>query len=411
MILLLLACAAPTPVAMPEPLDCSVPLTAEVTVHEGFQGGEDLALVEGDVVSVDRQGRLTRRSFGGAETVIASGLGEIAGLVALPDGSFVLADVLSGSLVQVRTDGGVRTVLSGLAYPNGLAVVGPDTVVVSEQSDGRVSRVTVSTGSREVLAQGLDRPNGVAVDASGIVYVTSFGGATVTRIDGVAERFGDVALSVPTTPCEADGSWCLVGDALGVCADGVCEPYAPSCVVDGELCTSEVLGAPVESRCTQGLCPFTPLDQVDACAGRAAGEACGTGTCRASEQGVLVCDLGVGPSCDGQTVGEACVVNDGVRPFFGTCLDFGTTLACRPPELEAVGGGLDGLEVDPCGGVWATEFETGALHHWSAEGGRSTVVEVLPSTWIPNLVWAESGRRLLIGERGAGALYEVRVRP
>lgn len=412
MIWFLLGCTDGPVVPEPEPLDCTLPIAVDWSVHEGFQGGEDLALVDGEVVSVDREGRLTRRSFAGEQTLIASGLGEIAGLVALPDGSFVLADVLAGALIQVGSDGSVRTVVSGLAYPNGLALAGPDAVVVSEQSDGRLSRVEVSSGTRTVLAEGLDRPNGVVVDTDGSVLVTSFGSGTITRVGAQTRSFGDVLIPVPSTPCETEGEACLTGEALGTCQSGTCEALAATCPTDGEPCSSEVLGQTVHSRCQDGLCPLTPTGQLDACVDQLPGASCSlegqTGICAESVQGLVACDLG--PTDDCTVAGASCTANDGLRPFFGTCLDFAGVLACRPPELDVVGGGLDGLEVDACGHVWATEFRTGALHHWGPEGGRSEVVAELPSGWIPNLVWSEAGHRLFVMERGDGRLFDVRVR-
>lgn len=411
----------PVPTEPPEcPGEVGVPV-AFVT-HEGFSGGEDLAFdPEGGVYSVDAAGRLTRRTLDGQESVIRGGLGSIAGIVRLPDGDLVLADVLAGALLRVHPDGATETVVSGLAYPNGLALDGTGAVITSEQSDDRVSRVDLTTGAVEVLAEGLDRPNGVAVARDGSVFVGSFGGGTVTRIRaGVAEPFGDISILQPSTPCAADGDPCMLGDAPGTCAADACEPShdAAACagLADGIPCTTELFGATVESRCTAGFCPWSPGGALDACMGAADFASCTLdgqdGTCIRSPQELLACSVDVAEPCLSLQADDPCILDDGVRPFLGTCLDFGATLACRPPDLEPIGGGLDGLGVDVCGNVWATEFRTGSVHLWGPDGGRSTVAATLPSAWIPNLAWGPgaggaAADSVFVMDRDEGRLFEL----
>ncbi len=415
----------PTPVPTePPPVDCArwlEPPLGWVAV-DGFTGAEDFAFTpDGAVISVDGQGRLVRQTRAGDTTVIRGGLGETAGLVLTPDGTVIVADVLAGALLAVGMDGSTRTLTTGLAYPNGLALDGADHVLVTEQSDGRLSRIDLNTGAQETLATGLDRPNGVTIDASGTIYVASFGSGTITRItDAGPELFGDVEILQPQTPCPFDGIPCMLGARPGRCTQERCEPLedrdACSDRDEGAPCTTSLFGVTVESRCRSGLCPFTPRDQLDACHGRTEGAACladgFAGTCAFSVQGVLACSTGQGvDSCT--TVGETCTWMDGLYPFLGQCLDFGGAPVCRPDDLDPIGGGLDGLYADPCGSVWATEYRTGRLHRWTREGGRSDVALTLPSAWIPNLrpgpgIGGFRADALYVMDRESGALFEVR---
>ncbi|MCA9567022.1 MAG: hypothetical protein KC656_04230, partial [Myxococcales bacterium] len=72
----------------------------------------------------------------------------------------------------------------------------------------------------------------------------------------------------------------------------------------------------------------------------------------------------------------------------------------------------DGLGVDVCGNVWATEFRTGSVHLWGPDGGRSTVAATLPSAWIPNLAWGPgsggaAADSVFVMDRDEGRLFEL----
>lgn len=410
----------------PTPVDCADVLdTPVLSTSTGFSGGEGLAIDGSAVVSVDASGRLTRQTADGSVTVVRAGLGVTAGLALLPDGDVVLADVEAGTLLRIGPDGATSVLASGLQYPNGVAVDERGRVIVSELSLGDVLRIDPVSGTRETIGTGLDGPNGVAV-VDGGVLVVSFGEGTVTRLtesdEGwAAEVFGDVAIQVPSTPCAADGDACMIGAALGVCSDGACTPVRDeaSCagLDDGTPCQTTVLGQTVDALCTgePTFCPYTPTDlscDQEWAACEVNGE---VGTCELSPQGVLGCRvLRPSTSCDGLSEGAPCAENDGVFPTLGTCEPLGELLTCRPPDLDPIGGGLDGLTVDACGNVYATEFRTGAVHRWGADGGRSEVYAELPSPWIPNFAWGSgeggfAADALYVMDRQEGRLFEVRV--
>lgn len=431
----LLAACVPTPpvptVVPPSPPSAVCNGVADVplafTTLEGFSGGEDFAFdAAGAVVSVDALGRLTRETREGDVSIVRGGLEVMSGLVVRPNGDVLVADVLAGALLRIEPDGATSIVASGMTYPNGVALYGPDHVLVTDQARGELLRFNIDDGFRKVLASELSLPNGVAVGNNGI-YVTSFGGGTVSRVylDGETwrtERFGDIDIALPSTPCEADDDPCMLGSAMGSCAAGVCAPLrdeaACAALELGDPCTTELLGESVDGRCAGEplFCPFTPVEQLDACSGAEVFDPCASdglnGACEVGGQGLLACRVPADPHCE--TIGADCIVDDGVLPYLGSCLDFGGLGACRPPDLDPIGGGLDGVAVGPCGFVYATEFRTGVLHRWPPGGQprRSTPVLALPSEWIPNLTWGLdrggfASDRLYVMDRGEGRLFEV----
>jgi sugar lactone lactonase YvrE len=127
--------------------------------------------------------------------VLASGLGVPAGLAA-SDGSLWVSDWATGMVLQIAAGGTVLPspllVAEGLEYPEGLAVDTNGDLLVVEAEAGRLTRINLRTGAVTVEAGGLapclvsDDPtwifNGVAVGPSGTIYVTSDTDAAVYRI-------------------------------------------------------------------------------------------------------------------------------------------------------------------------------------------------------------------------------------
>ncbi len=125
----------------------------------------------------------------GERSILASDLLVPAGLAASGDDLWA-TDTFAGTLVQV-IDGSrevipPRLVASGLAQPEGLAVLPDGDLVVVEAGAGRVSRVDPVSGAVETIAEGLELGtgapplvapptwhfNGVAVGSNGALYVT-----------------------------------------------------------------------------------------------------------------------------------------------------------------------------------------------------------------------------------------------
>lgn len=85
-----------------------------------------------------------------------------------------------GTLERVRVDGSpVETIASGLDHPAALAV-GDTHAYVTEPDAGRIERIALDGGARQVMATG-HRPLDVALD-QGFVYWTDFVAGTVQRM-------------------------------------------------------------------------------------------------------------------------------------------------------------------------------------------------------------------------------------
>jgi len=140
----------------------------------GFQGG--IAVAELGSSSVVR----------GDHSPIATGLAVPAGLASNGSDLWV-ADWFLGVVFQIMDDGVPVTipVASGLVFPEGLAVNTDGSLLVVEAGAGRLSRIDPATGEVSVVAEGLELGaqgvpnypptwifNGVAVGASGHIYVT-----------------------------------------------------------------------------------------------------------------------------------------------------------------------------------------------------------------------------------------------
>lgn len=77
-----------------------------------------------------------------------------------------------------------RTVVTGLRFPEGVAVDADGSVVVPEIEGGTLSRVRPD-GHRELLADCGGSPNGVAFGPDGALYVCNSGGFTFSAGDGI----------------------------------------------------------------------------------------------------------------------------------------------------------------------------------------------------------------------------------
>ncbi|MFP2957203.1 SMP-30/gluconolactonase/LRE family protein [Myxococcus sp. 1LA] len=137
-------------------------------------------------------GRLVR--VGASEpvelTLLAAGLGGPVGLAAdtkAAEPVVYVTEVRTGKVTRVRlSDGARRTVASGLKAPEGIALHPDGGLIVAEVGRKRLVRIEPATGKLSVLASGLRIglpenegmppgyiPTGVAVGASGTVYMTS----------------------------------------------------------------------------------------------------------------------------------------------------------------------------------------------------------------------------------------------
>ena len=118
-----------------------------------------------------------------------------AGLL-LDDGSFLVAEPASGSLLRIR--GEARdTLATGLQQPVGLADARDGTVLVAESGTGRVLRVAVRGGEVSVFAEGFTALRAVAVGVSGLIAALDLDGGKVLALDPRTGRSTVVARDMP----------------------------------------------------------------------------------------------------------------------------------------------------------------------------------------------------------------------
>lgn len=154
-----------------------------VRTVKGFRGLTDvLELADGSLLATSVGGKL-ERMVGDERKTVAEGLSGPVSLAAGPDGSVYVSEAVAGRVSRVDLASGARTtVAEGLQKPKGLAVAPDGRVVVLEVGARQVTALDPKTGARTVLAANLPvglierggpGAGGVAVGASGVVYVSS----------------------------------------------------------------------------------------------------------------------------------------------------------------------------------------------------------------------------------------------
>ena len=116
--------------------------------------------------------------------------------------------------------------------------------------------------------------------------------------------------------------------------------------------------------------------------------------------GPLYCEL----SCEGKPDGDPC---QSYYSTHGYCFQN----ECMP--LYPAGSGIDGLGVDACGNVYATEFTSGIVWRIDPEGQLEQLVR-LPSSWIPNVKWGHdvggfSSTTMYVADLDSGRLFALPV--
>ncbi len=172
--------ATPRPDAAPIDVACDdlpdgpfelVPLGGQITASEdlAFDDAGHLVGSNDDVIFKSRRD--------GTRTFFAD-LDFRAALRYTSRGDLVVNDNNRNRLVRIDTDGVVHEVLSGLAYPNGLAADRNGFVYVTEQDANRIRRVDPLTGDFIVLSNGqIEAPNGISFNETyTALYIGGFSG-------------------------------------------------------------------------------------------------------------------------------------------------------------------------------------------------------------------------------------------
>ena len=97
--------------------------------------------------------------------------GELLGVAVASDGTAYVSDVKHGEIFRVDPTGSATIIAAGLRRPSGLALDGVD-LLIAEEGAGRLLRVTPA-GAQSVLAQRLRAPRWLARGHDGTVYITA----------------------------------------------------------------------------------------------------------------------------------------------------------------------------------------------------------------------------------------------
>jgi len=119
--------------------------------------------------------------------------------VELPDGSLLVAELGSGSLLQVKGEHGKEraAVVSGLQGPAGIALSKDGAIAYVTEAAGRVWEVKTKDWSKRQVAEGLKLPEGIALTPKGRLVVVQVGTQQIVEIDPANGAKKVVADKVP----------------------------------------------------------------------------------------------------------------------------------------------------------------------------------------------------------------------
>ncbi len=145
--------------------------------------------------------------------------------IEMPSGAVIVAETTRGKLSRIVSSGEGEQraeIVADLAAPLGLAIAGDSAVYVSEMAAGRVSRIDISNGARRVIAQGLDRPQGIATDGTAVLVVEA-GKGRLVRVDpsnGAVEVIArDLPIGLANVPITLAGVAVGAGGTIYVTSD------------------------------------------------------------------------------------------------------------------------------------------------------------------------------------------------
>ncbi len=146
-------------------------------------------------------GTVSRLNANGSVTRIVSGLAGPEGIVALPDGTMVIAEQRTNRILALAPAAKSLTVLRALPGIPGTAPCkdGVDgialdattnTLIVPDSPTGNVYRLSLDGKKLTLITSGIVRPVGAVVDEQGTIYVADECGGAVVRItpDGMSTR-------------------------------------------------------------------------------------------------------------------------------------------------------------------------------------------------------------------------------
>lgn len=195
--------STPTPLLSPFPTLRFPPTITELA--KGFGGPDDLALMpDGSILFSDiGNGTIDQIGLDGTVTTLLRGLSEPEGIVILPDGALIVAEQNKNRLLHFHPHSG-QPATTWLQLENKTGKPGVDgiardaatgDIIVPDSPNGRILRVNADAQNVRVIATGLARPTGAAIDRDGSIIVADEYGNAVQRVraDGRVESLGHFA--------------------------------------------------------------------------------------------------------------------------------------------------------------------------------------------------------------------------
>ncbi|QND44336.1 hypothetical protein HB780_00510 (plasmid) [Rhizobium lusitanum] len=150
------------------------------------------------------------------------GFDQPSAAIELNDGSLIVAEPISGRIIQVSGDDR-RSVGTGLHYPSALADAGGGLVYVGESGTGRLLRIALADGTVSEIARDLGAIRALAVTPDGAVAVLDVEAGRVALIDpgkACVEVARDLPVGYLREPYPRSGGIAVGGDGtIYVAAD------------------------------------------------------------------------------------------------------------------------------------------------------------------------------------------------
>jgi sugar lactone lactonase YvrE len=196
--------ASPTATIRATATPSAAPAPTRYTARLVLRGG-----ARPDDLAFDRQGRLLFSDFyngtvirlepDGSVTVLLRGLAGPEGLVVLADGTLIVAEQRTNRILSVAPGSAAPRIIRALpgtpAGPpckdgvDGIALDPTNNaLIVPDSPAGEVYRMNPDGGAFTLVASGIVRPVGAAVDAQGTIYVADECGGAVWRIPTAGEK-------------------------------------------------------------------------------------------------------------------------------------------------------------------------------------------------------------------------------
>ena len=198
----------PTVVATSTPTAAPTRYTAH-TVLRSFGRPDDLVFdPQGRLVFSDfYNGTISRINTNGSATTFLHGLAGPEGLVYLPDGTLVIAEQRTNRILALshgefsphllRTLPGMPSAASCKDGVDGIAFDATNnTLIIPDSPAGNVYRMSETGRSLSLIASGITRPVGAAVDAHGTIYIADECGGALWKLtpNGTLTRTGNFGM-------------------------------------------------------------------------------------------------------------------------------------------------------------------------------------------------------------------------